>query len=195
MAQNPIETTKTEQNVKLPSHFTWQEFRLMQSLFKERRSIKLTYLDGHLELMTISEQHELIKSLLSFFIQYYLMTHEIEYTPVGSATRESEEKAVSFEPDESYYIGTAGMQPNLAIEVIISSGNLSKLEKYRRLQIQEVWFWENDTISIYYLCDTEKIYQSVSHSQLLPNLEIDLLVHCLKMPSRLEAMKAFQEKL
>lgn len=65
---------------------------------------------------------------------------------MGSATRRGEEKGTSFEPDESYYLGEKKANPDLAIEVILASGSLEKLEKYRRFEIPEVWLWENNQL-------------------------------------------------
>ncbi len=54
--------------------------------------MRLTYLDGLIEFMTIGEPHEMIKVILSFLLQLYLCEVGIEYVPVGSATREVEGK-------------------------------------------------------------------------------------------------------
>jgi len=114
----------------------------------------------------------------------------IEFIPVGNATRRGEEKGTSFEPDESYYLGEKKDNPDLAIEVILTSGSLEKLEKYRRFKIPEVWLWENNQLYVYALISSE--YHLVNYSQLLPDLDLDLLVRCVLMPSRLEAMNAFK---
>ena len=149
----------------------------------------LSYLDGSIEIMTLGEPHELIKKSLAILLEAYFTTMEIEYIPVGSATRRGEEKGTSFEPDESYYLYVKKEQPDLAIEVILTSGNLRKLEKYRRFNIPEVWLWEDDRLQVYYLGSDG--YELVERSQLLPDLDLDLLVNCIQMPSRLEAMKTF----
>jgi len=54
--------------------------------------------------MTIGEEHELIKSVLAILLGLYFLEKQIEFIPVGSATRELESKGTSFEPDESYLI-------------------------------------------------------------------------------------------
>ena len=46
---------------------------------------------------------------------------------------------------------------------------------------------------VYYLGAED--YNLVEHSQLLPKLNLDLLVRCVQIPSRLEAMKAFRAGL
>jgi len=182
-----------EQRFLLPSNYSWQEFEVLEKLLTGSRSLRITYLDGWIELITLSEPHELIKSLLGMFLEAYSIEMGIEFIPVGSATRRGEEKGTSFEPDESYYLGEQKANPDLAIEVILTSGSLQKLEKYRRFQIPEVWFWEDDRLKIYHLENHD--YQEISRSQLLPELDLTLLVRCVQMPSRLEAMNAFRDGL
>lgn len=180
-----------EQRLLLPGWHSWQEFKAIQALMEEVPGVRLTYLDGFIELMTIGEPHELIKSILGFLTEFYLCEMGIEFMPVGSATREVEGQKVSFEPDESYYIGEKGSKehPDLAIEVVITSGNIKKLAKYKRLEIPEVWFWEDNSLSLYRW--REQDYEAISRSEFLPELDIALLVRCVLMPSRLEARTEF----
>jgi len=183
--------TDLEQRFLLPGNYTWHEFEVLENLLTP--GLRITYLDGWIELMTVSEPHELIKSLLGMFLEAYFIEMGIEFIPVGNSTRRGEEKGTSFEPDESYYLGEKKAHPDLALEVILTSGNLQKLEKYRRFQIPEIWFWEDNYLKIYSFINND--YQEVSHSQLLPELAIDLLVRCVQIPSRLEAMTVFKEGL
>ena len=185
--------TDQEQRLFMPGTYNWHEFEALKSLLAGSTGLRITYLDGWIELMTLGEPHELIKSLIGMFLETYFIEMGIEFIPAGSATRRSEEKGTSFEPDESYYLGQKKDNPDLAIEVILTSGNLQKLEKYRRFQILEVWLWEDNQLRIYCLKNNE--YQEVSCSQLLPDLSIDLLVRCVQMSSRLEAMRMFKEGL
>jgi Uma2 family endonuclease len=182
--------TNLEQRLLLPRNYSWQEFVVLENLLASSGSFRITYLDGWIELMTVGEPHELIKSLLGMFLEAYFIEMGIEFIPVGNATRRGEEKGTSFEPDESYYLGAKKDNPDLAIEVILTSGSLEKLEKYRRFKIPEVWLWENNQLDVYALISSE--YHLVNRSQLLPDLDLDLLVRCVQMPSRLEAMNAFK---
>jgi Uma2 family endonuclease len=185
--------TDREQRLLMPGTYNWQEFEALEALLAESVGLRITYLDGAIELMTLGEPHELIKKSLAIVLEGYLMMMGIEFIPVGSATRRSEAKGTSFEPDESYYLREKKANPDLAIEVILTSGNLQKLEKYRRFEIPEVWLWENDRLKIYAL--ENNAYQEIPRSQLLPDLDLDLLVRCVQMPSRLEAMQAFRDGL
>lgn len=187
----PIVTTN--QYFVLPGRYSWEDFKAIQAVMKSQTGLHITYLDGVIEFMTLGEYHESIKTLIGFLIEYYLFTQGIEFFAVGSATRESKEKSVSFEPDESYYLGEKKEHPDLAIEVNITSGSPQKLEKYQRLGIQEVWMWQTEKLVIYAL-DGDR-YQEIPNSQLLPKLNIALLEECVKMPSRLEAMQRFTAHL
>ena len=73
--------------------------------------------------------------------------------------------------------------------MIITSGNIDKLAKYQRLQITEVWFWENNQISIYRLQGND--YQKISQSEFMPDLDISLLIRCLMMDNILTARTEF----
>lgn len=181
--------TLTDQRLVLPSYYTWEQFEAIELLMADTPGLRITYLDGFIEFMTLGEQHETIKSLLAIFIALYFFEQGIEFIPVGSATRRDKAKEVSFEPDESYYIGEKKEHPDLTLEVIITSGDLTKLVKYKRLRITEVWFWENNQLSVYRLRGDD--YEQISKSEFLPELDLDLLVRCVLMPSIIEARNEF----
>jgi Uma2 family endonuclease len=179
-----------EQRFLLPRTYVWEEFEALELLLADSPGLRITYFDGQIELMTLGEPHEQIKSLIGMFLEAYFIALGIEFTPVGSATRRGKQKGTSFEPDESYYLGDrSSANPDLAIEVILTSGNLQKLEKYRRFGIPEVWLWEKNQLKVY--CLQANRYVEMPSSQLLPQLDLDLLVRCVQIPSRLEAMKQF----
>ncbi len=182
-------TTLEEQRFLLPGHYTWEEFEKLEALTADAPGLRITYLDGCVEFMTLGEQHELIKSILAIFLETYLFEKDIEFFPVGSATRRGKEKGTSFEPDESYYLGEKKENPDLAIEINITSGSIDKLEKYKRFKITEVWFWENNQLSLYHLSNDN--YEQITQSKLLPDLDINLLISCVLMPSINEARKEF----
>ena len=178
-----------EQHFILPGYYNWQQFKAIQALIDEVGGVRLSYLDGCVEFMTLGEKHEMLKKAIAILLEIYFFEMDINFIPVGSATREDENKGASFEPDESYYIGEKKEHPDLAIEVVITSGDSRKLEKYKRFRITEVWFWQNNQLSVYRL--REDNYEQVSRSEFLPELDLELLVRCVLMPSRLEARKEF----
>jgi Uma2 family endonuclease len=177
------------QRFVLPGRHSWQDFKAIQGVMEQQSGLRMTYLDGVIEFMTLGEYHETIKSMIAILLGIYFWQQGIQFIPVGSATRESKEKSVSFEPDESYYLGEKKEHPDLAIEVNVTSGSPQKLEKYQRLSIREVWMWQAEKLVIYVLEGDR--YQETPTSKLLPNLDIALLEECVTMPSRLEAIQRF----
>jgi len=177
------------QRFVLPGRHSWQDFKAIQGLMEQQSGLRMAYLDGVIEFMTLGEYHETIKSMIAILLGIYFWQQGIQFIPVGSATRESKEKSVSFEPDESYYLGEKKEHPDLAIEVNVTSGSPQKLEKYQRLSIREVWMWQAEKLVIYVLEGDR--YQKNPTSKLLPNLDIALLEECVMMPSRLEAIQRF----
>ncbi|MEG4444303.1 Uma2 family endonuclease [Microcoleus sp. AT9_B4] len=192
MTAQVLEETVTllaEQRLILPGYYSWEQFEAIASLMADSPGLRITYLDGWIEFMTLGEEHETISCLLNFLLQLYFCEMGIEYIPVGSATRRDRARDVSFEPDESYYIGSRKEHPDLAVEVTITSGSTNKLAKYLRLHIPEVWFWENNQLAVYRLRQDD--YEQISRSELLPELDLALLVRCVLMPSRIEARTEF----
>lgn len=191
IATPPVLPNPTQRFV-LPGRHSWEDFKTIQAVMGQKSGLRITYLDGVIELMTLGEHHESIKSMVAILLGIYFWQQGIEFIPVGSATRESQEQSVSFEPDESYYLGEKKEHPDLAIEVNITSGSPKKLEKYQRLNIQEVWMWQDDKFSIYVL--ENQSYAQAPKSRLLPQLDVALLQECILMPSRLEAIQKFTNR-
>jgi Uma2 family endonuclease len=92
-----------------------------------------------LEIVAPSLRHEDVKSRLGDLLLIYFLETDTEYYPKGSTTFRQQERRGGTEADESYCIGTDKAIPDLAIEVVITSGGLNRLEVYHRLGIPEVY--------------------------------------------------------
>ncbi|NEO02578.1 MAG: Uma2 family endonuclease, partial [Moorea sp. SIO3I7] len=79
------------------------------------------------------------------------------------------------------------------IEVVFTSGNQSKLNRYQALGVPEVWFWEDGVFALYHLRSDG--YEKISQSEVLPDLDIDLLSRCLMMASKVEAIRHFRQAI
>ena len=67
------------------------------------------------------------------------MERDIDIMPYGSWLLESKVHRRGIEPDECYVLGevTDPEVPDLAIEVVWTSGGLDKLEIYRKLRVRD----------------------------------------------------------
>ncbi|MCA2590892.1 Uma2 family endonuclease [Microcystis aeruginosa CS-558/01A06] len=174
----------------LISDLTWREFKAVEQLI-ERRWLRLSFLDGVLEIRKMPrKKHETIKERIGALLEIYLEFLGLDFTPTGSVTLENEFEKVKKEGDESYELGANRKHPDLVIEVVVSSGGIDKLEAYKRLQIPEVWFWMNDDLLFYSLGNDG--YDAVSKSQLLPSLDIGLLLRCINIDNHAQALREFR---
>jgi Uma2 family endonuclease len=64
-------STLAEQRLVLPGYYSWEQFEALESLMADSRGLRITYLDGSIEFMTLGEAHEEIKSILAIFIALY----------------------------------------------------------------------------------------------------------------------------
>jgi Uma2 family endonuclease len=179
-------------------HITWSQFEAIDHAFASVPGVKLCYLDGQLEIMPISEEHEEIKATLSLLLEAYFRYLGIRFYKRGGPSLGSRELKSRNEPDESYNLDSRKPFPDLVIEVVMSSGGLNKLEGYSRMGIREVWFWEDGKISIYYLeigSDTETTYRQVDSSVLIPDLSLDKLCQFILFHDQYDAVEAFVQEI
>ena len=174
------------------SGMSWQQFKLLEQSFAESPGIRLFYYKGEVELLAVSQDHETFSRLIGILLAIYFEEKGIEFTPTGSFTPEKEGVA-SAQADESYSIGTLKKTPDLSIEVVFTSGNLSKLNRYQELGIPEVWFWEDGLFTLHHL--RADGYERIYTSEVLPDLDIDLLTRCVLMTSTVEAMRFFRQAI
>ena len=167
---------------------TWEQFKLLEQGLEGLTGLRLFYFNGKVEILTPGRNHELFTEVIALLIQVFLLARGLEFTPTGSMTRE-EEGSGSAEPDKSYEFG----ELKLAIEVIVTSGSINKLDLYKVLGFHEVWFWEDGLLVVYHMQDDA--YEKVNRSQIpeLVEIQLDMLSQCILIgeTSRVRACKEF----
>ena len=173
----------------------WSHYEALLALRGEASSPRIAFLEGALELMTPSKDHERNKSFLGCLLEAYALERGIDLSPYGSWTLKSAPRQSGAEPDECYLVGAdqGRDRPDLAIEVVWTGGGIDKLEIYARLGVGEVWFWREGRIEIHILRGGR--YQAAARSALFPDLDIDLLCSFLDRPTALQAVRAFRDAL
>jgi Uma2 family endonuclease len=182
------------------SDVSWQQYESVLAKLEDDSHYRVTYLDGVLEIVSPSLRHEKLKKRLATLVEFYLIRKRIKHTPMGSPRVKKQLKKVGAEPDECYCIGEEKSIPDLAIEVIITSGSIDKLETYRRLEVTEVWMWKVNRLKLYRLREetpTEFLethgYEEIASSELLPELNIPLLEQCTLISDQIQAIDEFEE--
>ncbi len=173
----------------------WSHYQAQVALRGEAAVPRFSYLEGALEIMTPSKDHERIKSYLGMLVEAYALERGIDLSPYGAWTLEKAPHAAAVEPDECYILGDDQSKevPDLAIEVVWTSGGIDKLEAYRRLGVREVWFWRDEAIEAFVLADGA--YQRIKMSHLFPDLEPSSLCLYLDEPTALRAVRAYRKTL
>jgi len=196
MTQTPFVVQPSFEQRLVYGGITWQQFKLIQAGFAESPGIKLSYYDGEIEIFMPGREHEFFKTIIGMLLELFCLEMAIEFEPTGSMTQEREGE-VSAQADESYCFGASKPIPNLAIEVVFTSGSPKKLQRYQALGVPEVWFWQDGLFSLYRL--RGEGYEKISRSEIaeLATLDIDLLARCvlIAQTSRLEAANTFRNAL
>ena len=163
-----------------------------KKLGDDRPGPRLYYLDGELEIMTTSNEHERVKTWIGDFLADYFLELRTEIIARGQATMRLTKAGA--EPDESWCLGEEKEFPDLVLEIALTSGGINKLEIYRRFRVPEVWLWRRNKLEIFSL-NKAGSYEPARASKLLPSLDISLLERCPGIRSWQEARRTFRHGL
>lgn len=177
----------------LISGVSWQQYEDLLEHWGDDAPFRIAYLEGVLELMSPSRRHEMAKEDIGRLLPIYCEVAEIDFWALGSTTCRKEENSVGKDPDTCFCIGTDKEFPDLAIEIVLTSGGINVLEVYKRSGVAEVWFWEKGRLRIYHLQENGE-YALVPKSVLLPDLDLELLSEYVTHPNPLTALKEFRAR-
>ena len=188
-------TEHIDQRVRL-HNISWEDYETLLVMRGESSALRVTYLEGELEIMSPSIDHESLKTRLARLLEAYAEVVGIELEGYGSWTVKKAQKERGVEPDECYVVGvreTPPERPDIAIEVVWTSGGIDKLEVYRGLEVPEVWIWQNNALRFYILRGTD--YVPSPRSGLLPELDPALLARFMSGQSQTQAVRGFRQAL
>ena len=177
----------------ITSGVAWQAYESLLTSLGNSSSYRIAYLCETLEIMSPSRNHELDKKAIARLLEAYLESKRIHFWGLGSTTLKSQDRQAGKEPDECYCIGTNKEIPDLAIEVVYTSGGVNTLEIYQRLGVSEVWIWQNEQFIVY--CLKNDGYQKQSSSQLFPELDLNLLTQHVVISDPLDAITQWREAI
>jgi len=181
----------TEQRVLLHG-VDWKQYSaLLEVLGDNFPTLRLSYLEGTLEIMTNAPEHEDLQKMIGMLVEAYLQETRTRFHAGGSTTFRKAAKQRGLEPDECYCLGAKKEFPDLEIEVVITSGLVDKLEIYRGLGVAEVWQWQAGKFSIFHLRPNG--YELLANSELLPDLDLTLLAAHVQPDNQFDAVMDFRE--
>lgn len=173
---------------------SWQAYEaLLSDLGDDFPGLRVHYLDGTLEIAMPGRQHEVVKDNIGRLLGIYFEETRTRFYGLGSTTFKAEAKRRGAEPDVSFCIGTDKEFPDIAIEVVQTSGGVNKLEIYQGLSVVEIWFWQDDQFTVYRLQGER--YEQRERSEFLPALDLSLLATYVMYPEPLDAVIEFRQAL
>lgn len=190
----PWSETDRDQIIVLPG-VSWAHYEALSAARSSTRP-RMAYLDGALEVMTTSLRHEIWKKLIARLVEAYVDETGGPLNALGSTTFRKKAKKAGAEPDECYCVGRVRNVPELAIEVVYTSGGIDKLEVYRRLGGAEVWFWIEGRFWIYRQVDGR--FEERSRSAALPGIDLDEIARIVISTDdseQAEAVRAYRRSL
>lgn len=187
--------TPVDDKIVVVRGLSWSDYQRLLEVRGDASVPRYAYLEGDLEIMTPSLPHESIKSRIGCLVEVWCLERGIDFSPCGSWTLENKAKESGIEPDECYVFGNLGepTRPDLAIEVVWTSGGVKKLEIYFKLGVREVWFWRRGRISVHTL-EADR-YLEAPGSSVLPGIDLDQLVSFLDRPSASQAIRDYRAAL
>jgi Uma2 family endonuclease len=191
VAARPIEQNaevEREQRLVIPS-LTFKDYVILGDVLGHRPGMRLTFLEGTLEIMVTSRRHGQLKKVIARLVEIYALARGVRITGFGSATFRREEAERGLEPDECYCVDGVKEFPDLAIEVVVSHPLVNKLKVYEGLGVREVWVHEQGVFSLYRLAGAG--YENVERSEFFPDLDFTELATFAKMSDQDEAVRAY----
>jgi hypothetical protein len=145
---------------------------------------------------TNDPDERVVKHGVSYFaavVDEYLDAIGIVYEGAGAWLLKESRAEAGLEPDECYILhDPKKTKPDLAIEVVWTSGGIDKLEIYKRLGVGEVWFWIKEKVHIYVLGDDG--FEEHAKSACLPGFDFALLLEMLELSTLSEVRKAIRAR-
>ncbi|MGF2039850.1 MAG: Uma2 family endonuclease [Nostoc sp. CmiVER01] len=184
---------------------SWEEFESILQELGEKRTTRIAYSQGALEIMAPLPEHEIPKDLISDIVKILLKAKNIRYQPFGSTTFKRQGIA-GVEPDACFYIqnyqqmiGHRRLQPDdpppdLAIETDVTSK--TTLDAYEAIGVPELWVYDSGNLSIcllrngkYIKSNTSLNFEDIAITQIIPTaVERSWQVGSFQALEELEAM-------
>ncbi len=181
----------------------WQDYEQILGELGEHRSLRLSYSQGTLEIMTPLFIHENTKILIGDLVKILLDELDLDYEAAGSTTFKSQTMDRGVEPDESFYIDNCtkirGKQrinldidppPDLAIEIDITNRTL--FNNYEALRVPELWRYNGERLEINIIQNGR--YVTTDTSYIFPQFYlIHKIPETLKIAKQIGSAKALKQ--
>jgi Uma2 family endonuclease len=185
---------KTDQRM-LINGVSWRDYIILRTAL-DTPGLRMTYLNGSLELMSPSRKHELHKTSLARLVEAHALLRALTLIGYGRTTFRQETEGRGAEPDECYAVGRIMPDegfPDIVLEVIHTNPLLDKLEVYRGFGVGEVWVFREHEFELYRLVGDA--YQRIERSEFLPDVDFELVARLAVREDQHEALQELRALL
>ncbi|MDQ3256327.1 MAG: Uma2 family endonuclease [Acidobacteriota bacterium] len=203
-----IESLPAGSFVVLPD-VNWNEYEDLLEQIGESRGVRTSYCDGKLQIMVVSSKHEKYAWFIGRLISTLSLRLRINILFFGAPTMRKEKRRKGLEPDACFYVQSAPLignriqidfttdpPPDIAVEIDIHHGSISKFPIYAALGVGEVWRYDGEQLQIHLL--KKDAYVPATESQAVPMLTGDILTNYLarlREEGEMQSLVAFDEWL
>jgi Uma2 family endonuclease len=169
--------------IVLPN-ISWKTYEQILNEVGDSSSIRLTYDEGSLEIMSPSLPHDVYKGHIGRMIEMLAYELGIPMACLGSTTFKKKRLRKALEPDECYYVQNEARirnkrkldlkvdpAPDLAVEVDISYHAASRERIYAALGVLEIWLYDGRVLHALHR-DENGDYEPATMSRAFPFLKV-----------------------
>jgi Uma2 family endonuclease len=180
----PADSVLTQHDV------SWDEYEELLDAVGEASGVRISYDDGTLQIMTLSQKHEMYSTLIERIVSLLSVARRIKVLFYGSATMRKRKKEKGVEPDACFYVQNATLvgtkkeidfnvdpPPDVVVEVDLHHDSLSKFPIFAALGVPEIWRYEGQALTIHHLREGQYVASEASLS--LPLLTSAVLTEFL----------------
>lgn len=170
----------------------WETYEDISEEIGESSPVHLTYNNGVLTIMPLTELHELLIRLVERLIGIVSLVTQTEITPTGSATMRSKIRKYGVEPDLSFFVSKADIHqtkdyvpneielaPDIVCEIDIYHASEDKFKIYAEFGVSEFWIYDGERLKIFKLQESGE-YREIERSAELPILTSAVLSDYLR---------------
>lgn len=175
---------------------TWQDYLKLLDATPDF-FLPHTYDEGTLEMMSPRKEHDWMAKLFARMIEAYALAVDLPIQSIGSTTLRAATGGRGLQPDETYYLANEPRvrckdtyepekdpQPDLAIEVDVTSSSVPRMPVFARIGIPGLWRIERGRVR-FYRRKSETEYEAVDRSVAFPFLKPADLMRFVKRRAEL----------
>lgn len=171
----------------------WRDYVILREAL-DTPGLRMTYLEGALEIMSPSRAHERGKSIVARLVETYAFLSRIRLNAYGSTTFRKEAKERGAEPDECWVLDREledNEFPDIVLEVIETAPLLDKLAVYDGFGVPEIWLFERGVFQIHRR-KASSGYVRAAKSAFLRELDFALLARLAAKDDQQAALEALE---